>query len=122
MITLKILMDVVGNFNSLERWLTSSAEKDAKNVVDTVVDTMVTELIRSTPVDTGLTADSWKTVKMTTKSGYEVEVTNGNGAVVILSNYGHGTRNGGWVAPTRFVTKVTKPALARLSSKLEEVL
>ena len=69
-------------------------------------------LAMETPVDTGLAASSW---------GYEIEEDDGRitlywtnddieggQPVVLLIQYGHGTRGGAYVAPHDFINPVTK--------------
>lgn len=69
-------------------------------------------LAMETPVDTGLAQSSW---------GYEIEEKDGSIAlywtnddiegglpVVLLIQYGHGTRGGAYVAPHDFINPVTK--------------
>ena len=61
----------------------------------------VAALASATPVDSGLTADSWR-YEITDKQGlakitfYNSNIQNGVPIAIILQ-YGHGTRNGGWV-------------------------
>ena len=73
----------------------------------------VEALASATPVDTGLTSRSWY---------YEIEKSNGmvrisfcnsniqNGVpIAIILNYGHGTRNGGWVEGRNYIDPAIQP-------------
>lgn len=73
----------------------------------------VEALSAATPVDTGLTANSWY---------YEIEKSNGitsilfcnanvqNGVpIAIILQYGHGTRNGGWVQGRDYINPALQP-------------
>ena len=73
----------------------------------------VDALMASTPVDTGLTARSWY---------YEIEESRGivrisfcnsniqNGVpIAIILQYGHGTRNGGWVEGRDYINPAIQP-------------
>jgi hypothetical protein len=83
-------------------------------------------LAQYTPVDTGLTASSWK---------YEVEHRE-NGVAVVWSNtnvnkhvnialilqYGHGTRNGGYVEGRDYINPALKPIFDDLAKEAWEVV
>ena len=73
----------------------------------------VEALASNTPVDTGKTANSWY---------YEIENKNGiarisfcnsniqNGVpIAIILQYGHGTRNGGWVEGRDYINPAIQP-------------
>ena len=78
----------------------------------------VAALASATPVDTGLTASSWE---------YKVEY-NDRGAILSFHNtnfqngvpiaiviqYGHGTRNGGWVEGRDYINPAIQPVFDRL--------
>lgn len=120
--SMKISIDVEGSFKNLNNYLTKSNMRKAQSVVDEVANTMITKLRSNTPVDTGETANSWRVIKMTTKSGYEVSIVNGQGDVVRFLSYGHATRNGGWVRPNKFVHKITSEQFRILNKRIEEVI
>ena len=84
----------------------------------------VQALSAATPVDTGTTAESWY---------YKVEMTedkailswhnsnNSNGIpIVVLIQYGHGTRNGGYVPPRDFINPALEPIINELIDKTWE--
>jgi len=73
----------------------------------------VAALASATPVDTGLTASSWY---------YEIENKGGKASITfynsnvnkdvniaIILQYGHGTRNGGWVEGTDYINPAIQP-------------
>lgn len=116
--------EVKGNFNKTETWLRKLLKLDVQNVLDKYGKVGVEALSRATPRRTGRTAESWS---------YSTEVTRGaNGKVasasitwfnsnttasnstknipiVILIEYGHGTRRGKYVPPHPFVSDSLKP-------------
>lgn len=73
----------------------------------------VAALASATPVDTGLTASSWY-YKIENKTGstmisfYNSNIQNGVPIAVILQ-YGHGTRNGGWVQGRDYINPAMRP-------------
>lgn len=79
----------------------------------------VAALSSATPVDSGLTASSWY---------YEIEDKNGivrisfcnsniqNGVpIAIILQYGHGTRNGGWVEGRDYINPAIQPIFDKLT-------
>jgi len=90
-----------GSFKNMENFLNGVSKIDLKNVLSKYAKEGIRALESATPVDTGLTAGSW---------GYEITISKGlltiawtnshviNGVpIAILIQYGHGTRNGGYV-------------------------
>lgn len=102
-----------GDFSNLNRFL-----ERAKNVIkigelDKYGREGVAALASATPVDSGLTADSWY---------YEVKHQNGTASInfynsninkgvpiAIILQYGHGTGNGGWVEGRDYINPAIQP-------------
>jgi Bacteriophage HK97-gp10, putative tail-component len=81
----------------------------------------VAALARATPVDTGLTADSWKykIVKTRGRPGiewYNTNVVNGT-SVAILIQYGHGTGTGGYVRGKDYINPAMRPVFDQIVSQ-----
>lgn len=82
-------------------------------------------LKRYTPVDTGITADSWryevKVEKYTaTLSWHNDNLTKWDEPLVYLIISGHATRWGQYVPPNNFVNEALKPLLDELGDYLAE--
>lgn len=110
-----------GDFSKLTRYL-----ERAKNVIkigdlDKYGRAGVAALASATPVDTGLTANSWS---------YEIENKNGsakitfknsniqNGVpIAIILQYGHGTRNGGWVEGRDYINPAIQPIFDQIANE-----
>lgn len=79
----------------------------------------VNALSNSTPVDSGLAASSWGYRIIRSRNGPTIEWYNTNvesGAnVVILLQYGHGTKNGGWVSGRDFINPAIQPVFDRIA-------
>ena len=81
----------------------------------------VAALASATPVDTGLTASSWY-YKIETKDGsvtisfFNSNIQNGVPIAVILQ-YGHGTRNGGWVQGRDYINPAIQPIFDEIVKK-----
>ena len=86
----------------------------------------VKSLSENTPIDTGETANSWRYAVKKTKYGYKISWSNdvmaGNVPLVILIQYGHGTKGGTYVYGKDFINPAMKPVKEALNIKLLEVL
>ena len=80
----------------------------------------VAALESATPVSTGLTARSWN-YKIEHKNGsatisfHNSNIQNGVPIAVILQ-YGHGTRNGGWVEGRDYINPAIQPIFDKIAS------
>lgn len=102
-----------GDFSKLTRFL----EKSKKVVKDETLDRYgregVAALASATPKDSGLTANSWY-YKINRGEGsvsisfHNSNIQNGVPIAVILQ-YGHGTRNGGWVEGRDYINPAIRP-------------
>ncbi len=84
----------------------------------------VAALMAATPVDTGLTASSW-TYEITRGLGSTVIAFNNtniqNGVpIAIILQYGHGTRNGGWVQGRDYINPAIQPIFDRIAANAWE--
>jgi hypothetical protein len=73
----------------------------------------VAALRDATPKDTGLTANSWYYEIKRTDNGITIEWLNSNTSgeynVALMIQYGHGTKNGGYVAGIDYINPALKP-------------
>lgn len=82
----------------------------------------VDALAQATPVNTGLTASSWsyeivqkeKTISLIWKNSNVVD----GYPVAILIQYGHGTRNGGYVQGIDYINPALKPVFDKISNDI----
>lgn len=81
----------------------------------------VAALASATPVDTGLTASSWY-YEIVIKDGsatitfYNSNIQNGVPIAIILQ-YGHGTRNGGWVQGRDYINPAIQPIFDKIANQ-----
>ncbi len=109
-----------GDFSKLTKYLERVKETVKNGDLDRYGREGVAALASATPVDTGLTAQSWY---------YKIE--RGNGSVTIsfhnsniqnevqiaiILQYGHGTRNGGWVEGRDYINPAVQPVFDRLAN------
>lgn len=109
-----------GDFKKIEKFLSGASKIDLKRILDSYGEQGVRALASATPVDSGLTAGSWGYGISVTKNSSSLFWTNSitkNGVpLAILLQYGHGTRNGGYVQGRDFIN----PALQNIFDKLAE--
>jgi len=104
------------------KFLSSAKNNKILNVLNKFGDEGVRALSKNTPVDTGLTSNSWyyKTTNSNGKasiSWYNSNVIKGV-PIAILLQYGHGTRNGGWVEGLDYINPAMKPIFDNMSNKV----
>ena len=84
----------------------------------------VEALALETPVDTGETAMSWGYEIVESDGRIELIFTNSSTAgdttipVVLLIQYGHATRNGGYVQPYDFIDPVTRELFEEIANSI----
>ena len=79
-------------------------------------------LASATPVDTGLTANSWRYEIVNKKGVVEISFNNSNiqngVPIAIILQYGHGTRNGGWVQGRDYINPAIQPIFDRIANDM----
>lgn len=110
-----------GDFSKLTRFLERAKEVVHLGCLDKYGREGVAALASATPVDTGLTADSW--YYKITNDGQSAKVTFYNSniqngvPIAIILQYGHGTRNGGWVQGRDYVNPAIQPIFDKLTNE-----
>ena len=108
---MKINFEHSGNFNHLEKFLTKTLHLSPliKPILEKYGKRGVEALKEATPKDTGKTADSWTyEIIKDNENKYQIvwsntNVVDGWANVAILLQYGHATRNGGFVKGTDYI-------------------
>lgn len=81
----------------------------------------VDALRSATPVDTGRTAESWSYTVVKTKDSVRIQFFNSNiqndVPIAIILQYGHATRNGGWVAGRDYINPAIRPVFDELAKE-----
>lgn len=109
-----------GDFSKLTKYFERLKEVVKLGDLDKYGREGVAALSSATPKDTGLTADSWY---------YEIENKNGsikitfnnsniqNGIpIAIILQYGHGTRNGGFVEGIDYINPAIRPIFEKIAN------
>ena len=80
----------------------------------------VNALASATPVDTGLTSNSWYYKIECTKNSASITFHNSNiqngVPIAIILQYGHGTRNGGWVEGRDYINPAIQPIFDKITN------
>ena len=110
-----------GDFSKLTRYLEKVKSVVKLSDLDKYGKEGVAALASATPVDTGLTASSWS---------YEIKHKNGtvsisfknsniqNGVpIAIILQYGHGTRNDGWVQGRDYINPAIQPIFDKIANE-----
>ena len=108
-----------GNFSKTERFFNALLSRDYMNVLDEYGQQGVAALAAATPKDTGRTAESWgyeitREQDRTTISFTNSNVNNGVNIAIILQ-YGHGTRNGGYVVGRDYINPALRPIFDKIA-------
>lgn len=81
----------------------------------------VAALASATPVDSGLTASSWYYEISQANGSVKITFLNSNvnkGVVIaVILQYGHGTRNGGWVQGTDYINPAIQPIFNKIADE-----
>ena len=110
-----------GDFSKITRFL-----ERAKNLVhlsdlDRYGREGVAALASATPVDTGKTAASWYYDIKINKESASITFNNSNiqngVPIAIILQYGHGTRNGGWVEGRDYINPVIQPIFDKIAEE-----
>lgn len=118
-----------GDFSKFDHFLAKLKGKDYLYVAEKYAKIAVQALKEATPKDTGHTAECWdyriednqetKTTKITFTNSNVVDGYN----IAILLQYGHGTRNGGYVMGRDYINPVIQPLFEEIANEAwEEVI
>lgn len=109
-----------GDFSKLTKFLEKAKETVKIGDLDKYGREGIAALASATPVDSGLTANSWY-YKIERKKGsvsigfYNKNIQNGVPIAIILQ-YGHATRNGGWVQGRDYINPAIQPIFDQIAS------
>lgn len=79
----------------------------------------VEALASATPKDSGLTANSWTYEIVRSNGSVSIQFNNNNinkgVPIAIILQYGHGTRNGGWVEGIDYINPAIQPIFNKIA-------
>lgn len=114
-----ITVKVHGNFKRTEGFFNRVSEKRYLKILNKYGEQGVKALAEATPKDTGKTAASW-VYEIVDGNGYTSIVwknTNKNKGVpiAVILQYGHGTRNGGYVKGIDYINPAMRPIFDQIA-------
>ena len=107
-----------GDFSKTTRYLNRVQNAVNLGFLNRYGEMGVAALADATPVESGLTAQSWS-YKITNKNNvvritfYNSNIQNGVPIAIILQ-YGHGTRHGGWVEGRDYINPAIQPIFDKI--------
>ena len=109
-----------GDFSKITRFMERAKEVVHLGDLDKYGREGVNALSSATPVDTGLTSKSWY---------YKIEQKNGSATIsfhnsnfqngvpiAVIIQYGHGTKNGGWVQGRDYINPAIQPIFDKIAN------
>lgn len=108
-----------GNLKKTTKFLERTLKGDYLKNLDKFGREGVAALALATPVDTGKTAESWGYRIEKTSDGTKIVWTNSNVNkginIAIILQYGHGTRNGGYVQGRDYINPAIRPIFDKIA-------
>ena len=117
-----IVLSSKGDFSKATRYFERLKETAKLGVLDKYGREGVAALSSATPVETGLTANSWTYKIQLSESSASIEfhhsnINNGVPIAIILQ-YGHGTGTGGWVEGRDYINPAIRPVFDKIVEDL----
>lgn len=108
-----------GDFSKTEKFLKKSFGRDYVSVLEKYAQQGVAALSAATPIDSGQTAVSWGYELIQNNSSISIvwKNTNVNKGVniALILQYGHGTRNGGYVSGRDYINPALQPIFDKMA-------
>lgn len=110
---------VKGNYKGTEKFLKKLQNGTYEDKLDEYGKLGVEALAKYTPKDTGLTASSWSYIIERKKEQATITWTNSNiqggyANIALLLQYGHATRNHGYVQGRDYINPAMKPVFEQI--------
>ena len=110
-----------GDFSKLTSFLEKAKESVKIGDLDKYGREGVAALSSATPIDSGKTANSWSYEIMNKNGSVTISFNNSNiqnGVPIgIILQYGHGTKNGGWVQGRDYINPAIQPVFDEIVDK-----
>ena len=111
-----------GDFKHTETFLNRMLRRDYMSVLNRYGNQGVNALKEATPKDTGKTSESWSYEIRQGKGTVSLYFLNSNIVngvpIAIVIQYGHATRNGGFVQGRDYINPVLRPLFDNLANEL----
>ena len=110
-----------GDFSKLTSFLERAKESVKIGDLDKYGREGVAALSSATPIDSGKTANSWSYEIINKNGSVTISFNNSNiqngVPIAIILQYGHGTKNGGWVQGRDYINPAIQPVFDEIVDK-----
>ena len=117
-----IIVKQRGDFKKTESFLNRMSKADRFKVLEKYAKEGVVALSAATPVDTGMTANAWSYNIVMNKTSATISWANANIVngvpIAVVLQYGHGTRDGGFVQGRDYINPALKPIFDKLANEV----
>lgn len=111
-----------GDFSKLTTYLKDLRKPVNIRIIEKYAREGVAALAAATPVATGKTANSWYYEVINNNGKLKLTFNNSNVQngvpIAIVIQYGHGTRNGGWVEGRDYINPSVQPIFDKITNEL----
>ena len=111
-----------GNFQKTDNFLKKSKQGDYFRSLEKFAQEGVNALASATPIDSGKTAASWDYTISRSKGSVSITWTNSNindGVnIAVIIQYGHRTRNGGYVQGRDYINPAIRPVFDKIAENV----
>lgn len=108
-----------GDFSNLSRFLEKAKEAVKIGDLDKYGREGVAALASATPIDSGLTANSWSYEIVRENGSVSIVFNNSNiqngVPIAVILQYGHGTGTGGWVQGRDYINPAIRPIFDKIA-------
>lgn len=117
-----VIVKQKGDFSKTEKFLNTISKKLYYRNLQKYAEQGVAALASATPVDSGTTANSWDYEIRQTKNSVSIYWTNSNVnkgvPIAVIIQYGHGTRNGGYVQGRDYINPAMRPIFDKIAENV----
>lgn len=111
-----------GDYKKTEQMLKKALGKKYRTILEKYGREGVSALSAATPKDTGFTAGSWSYEIVMDEKGLSVVFKNshiekGYANIALILQYGHGTRNGGYVQGRDYINPAVRPIFDKMAEE-----
>lgn len=117
-----VIVKQKGDFSKTEKFLADTVKKLYYRNLQKYAEQGVAALASATPIDSGETANSWGYEIRQTKNSVSIYWTNSNVnkgvPIAVIIQYGHGTRNGGYVQGRDYINPAMRPIFDKIAESV----
>ena len=117
-----VIVKQKGDFSKTEKFLNTINKKLYYRNLQKYAEQGVAALASATPIDSGTTANSWNYEIRQTKNSVSIYWTNSNVnkgvPIAVIIQYGHATRNGGYVQGRDYINPAMRPIFDKIAENV----